>query len=156
MPVVDINPNNSGTIKLGTAAAPTTDYACQVINFVIEPVPNSVPSQGTFCRAPGTRTTASSYQVSFEYLQDWGATNSISSFMKDNDGQLVYFEFDPDVPTASTASGSFWAQAGSYGGLAGDSWTSSGTCPLEGDWTETAPVAALAATEDTPVDAEAV
>jgi len=142
MPVVDINPNNSGTIMLGTTAVPTDDYSCQVINFTLESVANTTERPGTFCAAPATLNAASSWQVSFQYLQDWGATESISQFLFDNDGQEVFFSFAPDVPTVPTATGSFFAQAGSYGGDAGSSWDFSGTCGLNGVPTFTPPVAA--------------
>ncbi|MET0911033.1 MAG: hypothetical protein ABWZ99_16325 [Ilumatobacteraceae bacterium] len=147
MPVVDINPNNSGTIMLGLTAIPTQDYACQVINFLLEPVANTTERAGTFCSAPATINAASSWQVSFQYLQDWGAANSISQFFFDNDGQEVFFSFAPDVTDVPTASGSFNCMAGSYGGDAGSSWDFSGTCGLVGTPTFTPPVAALAAEE---------
>lgn len=144
MPVVDINPNNSGTILLGVAATPTDDYACQVINFVIESVAVTSERAGTFCAAPATLNSASKWQVSFQYLQDWGATKSISQFLFDNDGKEVFFSFVPDVATVPTATGSFYAQAGSFGGDAGTSWDFSGTCGMNGKPTFTPGVAAVA------------
>ena len=87
MPVVDINPNNSGTILLGLADPPTGDYSCQVINFTLESVAVTTERAGTFCAAPATLNGASSWQVSFEYLQDWGATDSISELFFENDGR---------------------------------------------------------------------
>jgi len=144
MPVVDINPNNSGTILLGLADPPTGDYSCQVINFTLESVAVTTERAGTFCSASATLNSASSWQVSFEYLQDWGATDSISELLFDNDGQEIFFSFHPDVPTVPTASGSFNAQAGNYGGDAGSSWVSSGTCGLTGKPTITAGVTATA------------
>ena len=145
MPVVDINPNNSGTILLGLADPPTGDYSCQVINFTLESVAVTTDRAGTFCAAPATLNSASSWQVSFEYLQDWGATDSISELLFENDGSEIFFSFVPDVATVPTASGSFNAQAGNYGGDAGTSWTSSGTCGLTGKPTITPPVITTAA-----------
>jgi hypothetical protein len=144
MPVVDINPNNSGTIKLGLTAAPTQEYGCQVINWSLDPVPNTTQRPGTFCVPPLTKNAASSWQVAFSYLQDWGAANSISQFLFDNDAQLVFFEFTPDVDDVPVASGSFYAVAGSYGGDAGTSWQSTGTMAVEGVPVFTAPVALAA------------
>jgi hypothetical protein len=144
MPVVDINPNNSGTIMLGVTASPTQDYACQVINFQLDPVQNTSERSGTFCAPPATLNAASSWEVSFEYLQDWGAANSISQFFFDNDGSEVFFSFVPDVPEVPTATGSFNCMAGSYGGDAGSSWTSTGTCGMVAPPTFTPPVAATA------------
>jgi hypothetical protein len=144
MPVVDINPNNSGTILLGLVDPPTEDYSCQVINFTLNSVANTTERPGTFCAAPATLNAASSWEVSFQYLQDWGATASISQFFFDNDGAPVFFSFVPDIPTVPTATGSFNAQAGSYGGDAGTSWDFSGTCGMNGVPTFTAPVAATA------------
>jgi hypothetical protein len=149
MPVVDINPNNSGTILLGTVAAPTDDYSCQVINFTIESVAVTSERAGTFCAPPATLNSASKWQVSFQYLQDWGAVNSISQFLFDNDGSEVFFSFVPDVPEVPTATGSFYAQAGSFGGDAGTSWDFSGTCGMNGKPTFTAPVLAGVFDDDT-------
>lgn len=142
MPVTDINPNNSGTLKLGVAASPTDEFSCQVINWQLNPVPNTTQRPGTYCSPPLTKNAASSWQVAFNYLQDWGATPSISQFMFDNDGELVYFTFDPTVEDVPSVAGSFWCVAGAYGGDAGTSWAYSGTCALEGVPTFTAPVAA--------------
>jgi hypothetical protein len=142
MPVVDINPNNSGSIMLGIADPPTQEYACQITNFKIDPVEKSQPVPETFCRPEGERATASSHAATFEYLQDWGAPNSISQFMKDNDGKLVYFIYEAGNPALTGATGAFWARAGSFGGTPGESWSSSGNLPLEGDYTVTPPVAA--------------
>lgn len=147
MPVVDINPNNSGTIKLGLTALPTDEYSCQVINWSLDPVPNTTQRPGTFCAPPLTKNAASSWQVSFAYLQDWGADPSISQFLFDNDAQLVFFEFAPDVPDVPTATGSFSAVAGSFGGDAGTSWQTTGTMAVEGVPTLT-PAAALFASND--------
>ena len=144
MPVVDINPNNSGTVKLGLTAVPTQEYGCQVINFILNSVANTTERPGTFCEAPATINAASSWEVSFEYLQDWGATNSISQFFFDNDGSEVFFEFAPDDPEVPKATGSFNCMAGSYGGDAGSSWVSTGTCGMVGKPTITPPVAATA------------
>jgi len=148
MPVVDINPNNSGTVKLGLTAAPTQEYNCQVTNWILEPQANTTERPGTFCEAPATINAASSWQVTFDYLQDWGATNSISQFFFDNDGEEVFFEFAPDVPDVPTASGSFNCMAGAYGGDAGSSWVSSGTCGLKAKPTLTPPVAADTASDE--------
>ncbi len=145
MPVVDINPNNSGTILLGLVDPPTGDYSCQVINFTLESVAVTTDRAGTFCAAPATLNSASSWQVSFEYLQDWGATDSISELLFENDGSEIFFSFVPDVATVPTASGSFNAQAGNYGGDAGTSWDFSGTCGLNGVPTFTPAVATTAA-----------
>lgn len=142
MPVVDINPNNSGTIMLGLTATPTQDYGCQVINWVLNPVPNTSERPGTFCAPPLTKNSASSWEVSFEYLQDWGSANSLSQFLFDNDASLVFYSFTPDVPDVPVASGSFYAVAGPYGGDAGTSWQSTGTMAHEGVPTFTAPVGA--------------
>lgn len=144
MPVVDINPNNSGTILLGLVSPPTGDYSCQVINFTLESVAVTTERAGTFCAAPATLNGASSWQVSFEYLQDWGAADSISELFFENDGKEIFFSFVPDVPTVPTASGSFNCQAGNYGGDAGSSWVSTGTCGLTAKPTITPPVAATA------------
>jgi hypothetical protein len=145
MPVVEINPNNSGTIKLGNAAAPIDEYGCQVINFKLESVAITKERAGTYCAPPATLNSASKWQVSFQYLQDWGAVKSISQFMFDNDGKEVFFEFSPDpvaFPDVPKSSGSFMAQAGSYGGDAGTTWDFSGTCGMTAPPTLTAPVAA--------------
>jgi hypothetical protein len=148
MPVVDINPNNSGTVKLGLAASPTQEYNCQVTNFVLNPTANTTERPGTYCEAPATLNAASSWEVSFEYLQDWGAANSLSEFFNTNDGSEVFFEFAPDVPDVPIASGSFNCMSGSYGGDAGSSWVSTGTCGMKAAPVFTPPVAADTANAD--------
>ena len=118
-----------GTIAIGTAAAPTTTHECQLSGFAIEASANSTAIAGTYCAGPTTRATASSFAVNMSYLTDWGATDSLSQLLWDNDGKLLYFVFTPTDPEMPDASGQFWAIAGPFGGPGNDVWTGTGTMP---------------------------
>ena len=158
MAVVSINPTNSGTLKLGLTAAPTLDYACQVTEWTLIPVTNQTERPGTFCSAPTQIPGASSWTVSFNYLQDWGqATNSISKLFFENDGKILFFEFDPTQATpfaVPKALGSFYAMAGSYGGPAGDTWVFSGTCSMTGPPTFSPVLPVILDADGNPIDTD--
>ena len=140
MPVTQINPNNSGVIEFGPTAT-ATDASCQATNVILRPVTNSTSRAGTYCAPPANVPGRSSWELQFDYLQDWGAVGSVSQFLADNDGQLVEFTFHPTDPTVPTASGMVYALAGSYGGAPGEAWVHSGVLPVDGVPTFTAPVA---------------
>ena len=131
MSAVTINPNNSGSIKLGTA--PTlVEFACQVTNWALEPAPNTKTRAGTYCDAPVDVPGRSSWKLSFDFLQDWGAAESLSEFTNDNDGVLVDFEFFPTLTGVPKASGRVWVTATAYGGAPGEDWASTGEWSVDG------------------------
>jgi hypothetical protein len=153
MPTVTINPNNSGSIKLGTA--PTLkEFACQVTNWILEPAPNMKDRAGTYCGPPTSVPGLSSWKLSFDFLQDWGTLDGLSEFTADNDGVLVDFEFFPTVAAVPKAAGKVWVTATAYGGAPGESWASTGEWSVEGTPTFTAQ--ALLAADETAAPAETV
>lgn len=129
MPVKTINPNNSGTITVGPTGTEKA-VSCQVINWQLAPTANTTQRPGTYCEAPSQVVGRSSWAVSFDYLQDWGAADSLSQMLYDNDGKVLDFTFTPDDASVPEATGQFYALAGAYGGPAGEAWQSSGQCPL--------------------------
>lgn len=124
-----INPNNSGTITLGPTGT-LKDVHCQIVNWRCEPEANDSQQPGTFCAAPTTVPGKSSWFAAFDYLQDWGSTDSLSQLLFDNDGEALDFTFRPDVAGVPTVNGTLYARAGAFGGAAGEVWQSSGRCPL--------------------------
>jgi len=124
-----ITPNNSGTITVGPTGSETS-VECQVVNWQLVPSPNTTPRAGTYCAAPGMVVGKSSWALQFDYLQDWGATDSLSQMLFDNDGEVLAFTFTPSDATVPEATGEFYASAGAYGGDAGSAWQTTGNCPL--------------------------
>jgi len=141
MPTYEINPNNSGTIMLGVAGAtPLVEFSCQITNWALEPSPNTNTRAGTYCGPPVDVPGKSSWKLSFDFLQDWGATPSLSEFTNTNDGVLCDFTFAPSNPTVPEASGSVWVTATAYGGEPGVSWATTGEWSVDGTPTFTPPV----------------
>ena len=129
MPVEQINPNNSGTITLGTVPG---DYSCQITDWQLLPVANTTTRPGTYCAPPTNVPGKSSWTLQFAFLQDWTLGSGISQFTFDNDGELVPFSFVPDVEGAPTISGDVWITATAYGGLPAEAWVSTGTWNVDG------------------------
>ena len=135
MPVVDLNPKNAGTITLGLTPL---SVSCQVINFRVEPIQNTNQRAGVYCSPPVNVPGQSSWQISFDYLQDWGTVAGISEFLLDNDAELVPFTFS--TADAGQIAGDVYVTAGAFGGDAGTSWNWTGTWPVEGTPVYAAPV----------------
>lgn len=148
MPVRQINPNNSGTITLGPTGSEKS-IECQIVNWRCEPEANDSQVPGTYCEAPSTVPGRSSWFAAFDYVQDWGATDSLSQMLFDNDGRPLDFTFSPDVAGVPTVTGTLYARAGAFGGPAGEVWQSSGRCPLVTAPTLTAPTTAAKSTPAT-------
>lgn len=151
MPVTTINPNNSGTIKIAVAGDTLdADYGCQITNMSIEPEQNTSDRPGTYCAPPTSVPGRSSWAMSFDFLQDWGADPSLSQFTYDHDGELCDFEF---VPTGASSvppcTGQVYVTATAFGGEPGESWATTGSWPIEGVPVMTPPVAAATATRST-------
>jgi hypothetical protein len=118
-----INPNNSGTISMAlTTVVPLVEYQCQIINMALVPAPNTTTTPGTYCAAPFDVPGQSSWWVEISFIQDWGATPSLSEFLLTNDGELCDFEFEPDVAGTPSMTGEVYVIAGPYGGDAGQVW----------------------------------
>ena len=125
MPAYEINPNNAGTIELALAGVtPLVSYACQVTNLVLDPAPNTTTTPGTYCQAPHDTPGMSSWAMVISFLQDWGATPSLSEFTLTNDGELIDFEFTSASPaTIPSMTGQAYVTATAFGGDPGAAWT---------------------------------
>ena len=150
MPTYEINPNNAGTISLALEGiTPLVEYGCQVTNIVLEPTQNTTNTPGTYCNAPHDTPGASSWALVISFLQDWGATASLSEFTFDHDGELCDFEFTSSNPlTVPDMSGTCYVTATAFGGDPGAAWavtTQRWPCPEKP--TRTASPTTLAATE---------
>jgi hypothetical protein len=131
MPIIDMNPNNAGTLKLGPTAT-AADFGCQVTNMAITPVANTSTRPGTYCSPPTQVPGKSSWTMDFAYLQDWTSETGLSNFLLDNDGQRVEFSFVPDIDGAPTVTGFVYVTAGAYGGAPAETWVASGTWAIDG------------------------
>ena len=131
-----INPNNSGTIKLGTASA-DTEVQCQVTNYALTPSANTSEVAGTYCSPPTQTVGKSTWSLDFDFMQDWGASPSLSELLMNNDGEDLQFEFTPTDTSLPKASGTCKAVAGAFGGPAGEAWTASASLPVIGTPTMT-------------------
>jgi len=123
-----INPNNSGTIQLALAGVtPLVAYNQQVTDMRIIPAPQTTSVPGVYGDTPAEGAPydipgQSKWAVQISYLQDWGATVSLSEFCFDNDAELADFSFVPDVPDVPTMTGQVYLSGGEYGGAAGEAW----------------------------------
>jgi len=124
MPAYEINPNNAGTIELALAGVtPLVSYACQVTSLVLEPAQNTTTTPGTYCQAPHDTPGLSSWAMVISFLQDWGATPSLSEFTLTNDGELCDFEFTSSSPaTIPSMTGQAYVTATAFGGDPGAVW----------------------------------
>lgn len=132
---VVINPKSTGTIRFAAtevalSSAPT--FEDQIFNFRVVARQNLADVPATFSAAAGQSAAASSWSIEFEYLQDWGSTNSLSKYLYDNDGVLVWFEHNPAGSTTGTPDtfrGQCYVVAGAHGGAADENWQDSLTMP---------------------------
>ena len=124
MAVYTINPNNAGTIKIALEGiTPLVEYGCQVTNVMVEPTQNTTTTPGTYCGAPYDTPGMSSWAMVISFLQDWGATPSLSEFTFTNDGALCDFDFTSSSPaTVPSMSGSCYVTATAFGGDPGAAW----------------------------------
>jgi hypothetical protein len=117
---------NNPTLKLadtqaGLDAAVGT-FECQVNSLAITSVPvyNTIPATG--CAGASQSPGRTGYQLDLTYLQDWGATESLSQYAFDNDGARKWYRFNADAVQYPDlqAEGECYVAAGSYGGTFGD------------------------------------
>ena len=132
---VVINPKSTGTIRFasaeaGLATAPTFEE--QIYNFRVQASQNLADIPATYAAAAGQSAAASSWAITFEYLQDWGKTDGLSKFLYDNDGVLMWFQHNPAGTTSGTPdtfTGQCYVVAGAHGGAADENWVDSLTMP---------------------------
>jgi hypothetical protein len=113
-----------------TAVTTAPDFTCQVTSAAIKANPKLQTVPATFCAAESQSPSASGWQLDLTWLQDWGATDSMSQFMFDNDTALMFFSIVPVDPAAPAATGQCYVVAGDYLGAAGTVLTATATCPL--------------------------
>jgi len=121
----------SGVIKIGTTASPTDTFECQISNFVISSSAQSVTVPPTYCDGGSTAARPSQFSVQMTYMQDWGETVSLSELLWDEDGNLLYFSFEPTDTTAGTWAGTCYAVAGDVGGEGQGLWVSTDDLPCD-------------------------
>ena len=119
----------SGTIKIGTTASPTDQFECVISQFVVSASPSSITIPATYCEAESTAATGSSFSVSWNFAQDWGATPSLSELLLAQDGNLLYWAFEPDDVTVGSFTGQCYGVAGDIGGPGQGLWVSTGQLP---------------------------
>lgn len=120
----------SGTIAIGTSASPSDQFECQITTFTVTPSANIGQVPGTYCAGPSSYAQKSNYALDMAFLSDWGETSSLSELLWDNDGELLYFTFTPDVTSIPTCAGQFYAVAGTFGGEGDSLWTTTANMPL--------------------------
>ena len=135
----------SGTIKIGATASPSDSYECQITACYVEPSGNVQTVPATYCQGPTQYAQKSTYSLRMEWIADFGATNSLSDLLWDNDGEEMHIEFTPSDVTRPVLTGIFYAQAGTFGGEGDGLWTSSNNMPMKGQPTRTPQEPPLAA-----------
>lgn len=131
-----INPKSTGAIVFAlTEAELTSDPVAiseQVIEFRVRPSANLATVPATYGAAEGESAAASSFNLELSILQDWGKADSVSEFLYDHDGEVVWFQHDPAGTSEPTIKGSVYAVAGGWGGPADDNWVDDLTMPCIG------------------------
>lgn len=127
-----INPKSTGVLKLADTEAHLTAGGVegttlltateQCTAFKVVPRPNTSTAPATFSDPEAEVAAASSWEVQMSLLQDWGKTPSLSKFLYDNDGVLMWFQHDPAGATEDGFKGQVYIVSGGYGGKADDNW----------------------------------
>jgi hypothetical protein len=115
-----------------TTPAPA-DFKCQVNSAAINAVPKLQTVPATFCAAETQVPAATGWQLVLTFLQDWGATNSLSQYLFDNDATQKWFQMTPNDVTLDSvpgAKGQCWVVAGAYLGAAGAPVNAASTMPI--------------------------
>lgn len=133
MPRKVINPKSTGSLRFAATQvglASGTVFTDQVYAFQVKPSANLSDIPATFGAAAGQAAAASSWELEISYLQDWGnGATSVSKYLYDNDGGLVWFKFDPAGATEDAFEGQVYVRAGAYGGAASENWVDTITMP---------------------------
>jgi hypothetical protein len=128
-----INPKNVGSIKFAATQATLaagTEQGFQIIDVALIPKANFASAPGTYGAPPADVPGASSYSLKVTYLQDWGLdANSLSEYLFTNDGNEVWFRFDPATVNVKGMEGKCYIVGGAHGGKAGDNWQDTVTLP---------------------------
>lgn len=133
-----------GTVKLGPTAT-ALSVECQVTGATI--VATADPKELTTLCGKTTVPGVTAYVLNLDYAQDWHESG-ISTFLYENDGELVDFEIKPTAGTTPTAAGKCYVVPGDFGGTAGEIMVASVALGIDGKPTITPvtdPVAMAAA-----------
>ncbi len=124
------SPNATVSFKLTGAVDPAVQYECQVVSAAISMTPNTTTVPATGCAGPQTRNLPPTYALALNFLQDWGATGSLSQFLWDNqleDADFTVALGDDPVPVAS---GTCQLVPGNYGGDFANPLTATSSMPI--------------------------
>lgn len=128
-----INPQaTAGTLKFAATEgglAAGTDASGQVTNFEVIPAPNLISAPATLGNRASRSAGLSDYAIKVDFLQDWGQAGSISKYMYDNEGETVWFEYNPAGATEDSFKGQCDVVGAKYGGPSDGNWTDSVTMP---------------------------
>ena len=121
------------TVRFGDVAA-GVDYKCQVTKAELVATPNLQTVPATGCQPETQVPAATGFTLDLEYLQDWGAADSLGQYLFDNDTLEVDFSvsLDTDNVTMPVASGTVRLVPGSYGGQFGTPLLATVTLPVQG------------------------
>lgn len=97
-------------------------FECQMTSATITPVPQTQTIPSTGCAPSADSPGKTKWQIDAAWLQDWGATDSLSQYAFDHDTELVWYRFEADTVEAPQvkAEGQLYLAAGGYGGTFGD------------------------------------
>lgn len=117
-----------GTVKLGPTAT-AISVECQVTGATIAATAD--PKELTTLCGKVTVPGITAYVLNLDYAQDWNE-DGISTFLYENDGELVDFEVKPTADVAPTATGQCYIVPGDFGGTAGEIMVGSVALGIEG------------------------
>jgi len=120
----------AGSVKVGTADPPTTVVSCQVTVLEVAPEASYVNVPTTTGCEPRDALQGVKRNLRMTWLQDWGATDSLSEFMETNEGESVFIEFIPNGATTPKWVYEVTAIGGGEGGTMGDLAVADVTLPV--------------------------
>lgn len=97
-------------------------YECQITSAVLTPTPVYATIPATGCAPASQSPGKTGYGLVVSWLEDWGATQSLSQYAFDNDTMPTWFRFVADsvqYPNLQ-AEGQVYLAPGAYGGTFGD------------------------------------
>lgn len=116
MATVNVQPIILNNVSFKVAA---DNYEAAVTRVEFIPTSSIVNWKGMTPTAVFSFGTSATYVCNIDYAQDWSTTNSLSSYLFDNEGTTKVVEFKPVKPatgTAPTWTATVIIQPGSIGG----------------------------------------
>jgi len=145
-----------GIVTLGPTAGTNVSVECQVTGATIAATAD--PKELTTLCGKVTVPGITAYVLNLDYAQDW-YQSGISTFLYENDGELVDFSIQPTTDTQPTATGRFYIVPGDFGGTAGEIMVASVALGIDGKPTitpATDPVVTAAADTTTEEESQYV